>query len=162
MEILTGRTFTQNKKVRNYQCSRLWCQIILLIIISVKKLLYMLKACKISFIVIYKFVIFVYIKSMKILTGRTFTQNKMVRNLSIILSLILNNFFNNNFCQRWFGKLALFWYIDLFLFETLYENIGKDGILLKLKWPTVFICKGDLLGVFFLFFNCLSKKLYIF
>jgi hypothetical protein len=45
--------FHGTKWRENYQCSRLWCQIILLMIISVKRWLYIWKVCKNSFILIH-------------------------------------------------------------------------------------------------------------
>jgi hypothetical protein len=55
---------------------RLWCQIILLIIISVKR--YIWKACKISFVLIYKLIIFVYIKVTEFFIKRIIWKQRQV------------------------------------------------------------------------------------
>jgi hypothetical protein len=73
--------FHRTKWRENYQCSRLWCQIILLIIISVKKYLYVWKV-----LFWYKVYLEIMKDEFKILTGRTFSRNKMARKLSVFSS----------------------------------------------------------------------------
>jgi hypothetical protein len=100
MEILTGRTFTQNKKVRklsvfsslmsNYSFNDNFCQKMVIYLESLSSKLY---------IDIYVYYFCVHI-SMNILSGRTFTQNKIARKLSVFLCLISNHSFNINFCQK--------------------------------------------------------------
>jgi hypothetical protein len=62
----------------------------------------------------------------KILTGRTFSRNKMARKLSVFSSLMSNYSFNNNFCQTiiiYLESLQAFQIYNYLLIEIIITRI---------------------------------------
>jgi len=76
----------------------------------------------------------------KILTGRTFSRNKMARKLSVFSSLMSNYSFNDNFCQKMIiylesvqKQLYFDTYIYFFLKPIKYKNLDRTDFYRHLE-----------------------------
>jgi hypothetical protein len=82
----------------------------------------------------------------KILTGRTFSRNKMARKLSVFSSLMSNYSFNNSFCQKIIIYLESLYnrlYFDIkFISEYWMKNskFWQDGLFHGTKWRENYQC----------------------
>ena len=82
----------------------------------------------------------------KILTGRTFSRNKMARKLSVFSSLMSNYSFNNNFCQKiimYVESLYNRLYFDIKIISKYWKMNSKswqDGLFQGTKWRENYQC----------------------
>jgi hypothetical protein len=82
----------------------------------------------------------------KILTGRTFSWNKMARKLSVFSSLMSNYSFNNSFCQKiiiYLESLYNTLYFDIKFISKYWKMNSKswqDGLFRGTKWRENYQC----------------------
>jgi hypothetical protein len=82
----------------------------------------------------------------KILTGRTFSRNKVARKLSVFSSLMSNYSFNNNFCQKIIIYLESLYnklYFDMKFIWKYWKMNSKswqDGLFHGTKWRENYQC----------------------
>ena len=82
----------------------------------------------------------------KILTGRTFSLNKMAKKLSVFSSLMSNYSFNNNFCQKIIIYLESLYnklYFDIKFIWKYWKMNSKswqDGLFRGTKWRENYQC----------------------
>jgi hypothetical protein len=82
----------------------------------------------------------------KILTGRTFSRNKMARKLSVFSSLMSNYSFHNNFCQKiiiYLESLYIKLYFDIkFIWKywKMNSRSWQDGVFHGTKWRENYQC----------------------
>ena len=82
----------------------------------------------------------------KILTGRTFSRNKMARKLSVFSSLMSNYSFNNNFCQKIIIYLESLYnklYFGIKFISEYWKMNSKswqDGLFHGTKWRENYQC----------------------
>jgi hypothetical protein len=82
----------------------------------------------------------------KILTGRTFSRNKMARKLSVFSSLMWNYSFNNNFCQKIIKYLESLYnklYFDIKFISKYWKMNSKswqNGLFHATKWREIYQC----------------------
>jgi hypothetical protein len=102
----------------------------------------------------------------KILTGRTFSRNKMARKLSVFSSLMSNYTFNNNFWQ----KIIIFWkvykklYVDIqFIWKywRMNSNSWQDGLFHGTKWRQNYQCSCVWSRIIVLTLTSVKRWLYI-
>jgi membrane protein implicated in regulation of membrane protease activity len=158
--------FHGTKWRKNYQCSRLWCQIILFIIISVKR--YYIFGKLVEYVLSwYKVYLEILKDEFKILTGRTFSRNKMARKLSVFSSLMSDYSFHNNFCQKIIIYLKSLYnkrYCDMRFIWKYWKMNSKSwqvGLFHGTKWRENYQC-SRLWCQIILFIIISVKRYYIF
>jgi hypothetical protein len=125
--------------------------------------------CKVEQIynVYYKIYLEILKDEFKILTGRTFSRNKMARKLSVLSSLMSNYTFNNNFWQKIIIYLESLYnnlYVDIkFIWKywKMNSNSWQDGLFHGTKWRENYQCSCVWSRIIVLALTSVKRWLYI-